>query len=97
MTTTYYDINSAILDSSPRMTPYELVEENARLTEENARLKAELDAYKKVFQITTYKDQLDNHAVFKVDYDEVINSNDIEIAEAIAYRLADIIKNARDD
>lgn len=40
---TYYDINSAILDSNPRMTPCELAEENDRLKQKVTALCKERD------------------------------------------------------
>lgn len=40
---TYYDINSAILDSNPSMTPCELAEENDRLKQKVTALCKERD------------------------------------------------------
>lgn len=63
------------------------------LTARCSQLERECNAYAKCFRINRTDDVFANHAVFKLDYNELINNSEDEIALALAWRLARMIKN----
>lgn len=63
------------------------------LTARCSQLERECNIYAKCFRINRTDDVFTNHAVFKLDYNELINNSEDEIALALAWGLARMIEN----